>query len=209
MTEKRLWARISAGHTDKKTKRLRVRKRERLSLLSLSLSPQHKRFPPAPSSFYPALRAEPRLLPQAAPSSISSGPASPAFFARLRTPYHLKIFQPRAHSSFAFSFSRASPPRQAFQAQYKPETLRDVADSPRARHSAWDCFKRFPSVSSVLILQKRGSRRRLSPAHGHATRSPTHDKRGTQGLAGGVLCIAPGQTTGGGEGREPSCSSHL
>jgi hypothetical protein len=34
MTEKRLWARISAGHTDKKTKRLRVRKRESLSPLS-------------------------------------------------------------------------------------------------------------------------------------------------------------------------------
>jgi len=44
MTEKRLWARISAGHTDKKTKRLRVRKRENLSLLSL-LTLQAQAFP--------------------------------------------------------------------------------------------------------------------------------------------------------------------
>jgi len=135
MTEKRLWARISAGHTDKKTKRLRVRKRESLSLLSL-LTLQAQAFPSGSFFFLSCSTGGAALSPQAAPSSISSGPASPAFFARLRTPYHLKIFQPRAHSSFAFSFSRAPPPRQAFQAQYKPETLRDVADSPRARHSA-------------------------------------------------------------------------
>jgi len=88
MTEKRLWARISAGHTDKKTKRLRVRKRESLSLLSL-LTLQAQAFP---SGFLSCSTGGAALSPQAAPSSISSGPASPAFFARLRTPYHLKIF---------------------------------------------------------------------------------------------------------------------
>ncbi len=111
-------------------------------------------------------------------ASISPGSSGSLLSLPARNPHHSKNFQPRAHPSFPSCFSRSSLLRQAFQAQCPPEIWGDVADSPRARLSAWDCFKRFPSVSSVLILLREAKHRTILPWHGRAPGTLTHDKRG-------------------------------